>query len=253
MAPGAPAADREARFADVAKALAAPLREDPTKLHLTCMTSLTDRWLLLETPEPMDFSQEIQASLTLQVVRPSLTDADRARIGALIEGALREPRPPRPLPLRPDRAGVRGLVVPVTLSGILDAPGARKPAFSVLLSGKFLVVTDLNTRQVTRVRAPRLSPEDRALLIDVTIYLNTSLQIIRWHTPNVVQWIPQAITVTQNGLATHTLLLPTAGELPDGTYRMNMMLSRRWFDTLDPVGPDNAYLDSATIEFELTG
>ena len=255
MAPGTPAVDREARFADVASALAAPLREDPTKVHLTCMTSPTDRWLLLETPEPMDFAEEIHASLTLQVVLPTLTDADRARIGALIEGALAEPRPPWPpwpLPIRPDRAGVRGLVVPVTLTGILDAPGARKPAYSVRLSGKSLVVTDLSTRKVTRVRAPIFSPEDRTLLIDVTVYLNASLQVIRWRTPNVVQWMPQAITIVQNGPATHTLLLPTSA-LPDGTYRLSMTLTRPWFDTTDPVGPDNAYLEDATIDFHLTG
>jgi hypothetical protein len=32
-----------------------------------------------------------------------------------------------------------------------------------------------------------------------------------------------------------------------------MTLTRPWFDTVDPVGPDNAYLDDATIEFQLTG
>ena len=55
MDPAAPAVDREARFGEAASALAVPLREDPRRLHLTCVpNSTTDRWLLLETPEPMD-------------------------------------------------------------------------------------------------------------------------------------------------------------------------------------------------------
>lgn len=253
MSPDSPAVDREARFADVAQALAAPLREDPTKLHLTLMKSPTDRWLLLESPEPLDLAQEVALSLDLQVIRPTLIDADRARLGALIEAALHAPQSPWPGPRLPHRGGVRELVVPATLTGVLDAPGARKAAYSASLSGKFLVVTDLVTEAVARVRAPVLSPEDRALLVDVTVLLNASLQIIRWRTPNVVQWVPQDCTTIQNGPATHALVLPTAGGMPDGTYRLTLSLTRRWFDTVDPVGPDNAYLDDATIEFDLTG
>ncbi len=254
MSPDSPAADREARFSDLASALASPLREDPKRLHVTCMTSPTDRWLLLESPEPMDFTEEIELGLELKVVRPVLSDADRIRLGALIEAALREPRPPSwPGPVLPHRLGVRGLIVPAAVSGVLDAPGPRRPAYSAILDGKFLVVTNLMTRAVTRVRAPSLSPEDRALLEDVTVYLNASLQIIRWDTPTAVEWVPQPVTVIHNATATHALLLPTVGTLVDGTYRLNLAITRRWFDTLDPIGPENAYLDEAGIELELVG
>ena len=82
--------------------------------------------------------------------------------------------------------------------------------------------------------------------------LNASLMIIRWHLPNLVSWEDQAVTVIQNGPATHAFVLPTAG-LADDTYRLTMSLTRRWFDTTDPVGPDNAYVDAATIEFEVAG
>jgi hypothetical protein len=34
---------------------------------------------------------------------------------------------------------------------------------------------------------------------------------------------------------------------------MTMSLIRRWFDTTDPVGPSNAYVDEATVEFEIAG
>ena len=222
------------------------------------MASATDRWLLLETPEPMDFTEEIALSLALKVVRPGLTDADRARLGALIEAALREPQPPGPGPfgpgpIRSDRVGVRGLVVPEAFPGILDAPGARRPAYSAILEGKFLVVTERATGAVGRVRAPAFSLEDRALLEDVRVDLNASLRIIRWHLPNLVSWVDQEVTVIQNGPGTHALVLPAVDDLADGTYRLTMALTRRWFETTDPVGPDNAYLDASTIEFELAG
>lgn len=255
MAPAAPSVDREARFGEVASALAAPLREDPRRLHVTCMSSPTDRWLLLESPEPLDLAEEIALGLALKVVRPGLSDADRVRLGALIEAALRAPQPPGPGPfgpIRPDLLGVRALVVPERFGGILDAPGARRPAYSAILAGKFLVVTELATGTVGRVRAPVLGPEDRALLEDVRVDLNASLMIIRWHLPNVVSWEDQAVTVIQNGPATHAFVLPTAG-LADGTYRLTMSLTRRWFDTTDPVGPGNAYVDEATIELEVAG
>jgi hypothetical protein len=255
MDPGAPAVDREARFGEVASALAVPLREDPRQVHVTCMTSPTDRWLLLETPEPIDFAEEIALNLALKVVRPGLSAADRTRLGALIEQALRAPQPPSPWPgpVRPERHGVRGLVVPEALHGILDGPGTRRPAYSARLEGKFLLVTELSSGVVARVRAPLLTPEDRASLVDVTVDLNASARIIRWHLPSLVAWVDQDVTVIQNGPATHALVLPGAEGLVDGTYRMTLALTRRWIDTLDPVGPDNAYLDDAMIEFDLTG
>ena len=123
-------------------------------------------------------------------------------------------------PIRLDLLGVRALVVPERFGGILDAPGARRPAYSAILAGKFLVVTELATGTVGRVRAPVLGPEDRALLEDVRVDLNASLMIIRWHLPNLVSWEDQAVTVIQNGPATHAFVLPTAG-LADGTYRLD--------------------------------
>jgi hypothetical protein len=42
-------------------------------------------------------------------------------------------------------------------------------------------------------------------------------------------------------------VLPAA-PLPAGTYRLVLSMTRRWFDTVDPLGPDNAYLDEAWVE-----
>ena len=258
MEPAAPAADREARFGDTASALAVPLREDAQRLHLTCVSSPTDRWFLLETPEPMDFTEEIVLGLALKVVRPGLSDAERARLGALIEAALRKPQPHEPGPfgtgpIREDRRGVRGLIVPEAFPGTLVAPGSRRPAYSAILEGKFLVVTERATGTVGRVRAPAFSLEDRALLEDVRLDLNASLQIIHWHLPSLVSWIDQDVTVIQNGPGTHALVLPAVDDLADGTYQLTLSLTRRWFKTTDPVGPGNAYLHASAIEFELAG
>jgi hypothetical protein len=93
----------------------------------------------------------------------------------------------------------------------------------------------------------------RRLLVDVSVDLNASLQIVRWRMPDVVQWVPQPVTVIQDAPGTHALVLPSAGGLPDGSYRLGLAITRRWFDTLDPVGPGNAYLDDAAIEFAIAG
>jgi len=249
MSPSALGADRERCFSDTASALAVPLREDLDRVHLTCVSGGTDRWLLLETPEPMDFTEEIELTLSRQVVHHSIGPADRARLGALIEAALQSP--PTRFPL-PDRFGVRRLVVPERFGGILDAPGARKAAFRARLEGKFLVVENLATHAETEVKAPALSPADRALLAGVTVDLNVSLHIIAWHTSTWIEWVPQPFTIIQNAPATHALILP-AGPLADGSYRLGMSITRRWYDTIDPVGPDNAYLDEATIDVTLVG
>jgi len=246
MAPAAPAADRERCFADAASALAVPLREDTDRLHITVVSGGSDRWLLLESPEPMDFTEEITLGLSRQVVHEALTPADKARLGPLIEATLQGSTPDTRGPFG-RVTGVRGLVVPTRLPGILDGPGARKAAYQARLDGKYLVVVDLVTRAEAKVKAPVLTPADRALLQGVTVDLNSTLRIIRWRVPISTEWVPEMVTVLQNAPGSHVLVLPTA-PLADGTYRLDLSLTRRWFDTSDPLGPDNAYLDEAWVE-----
>jgi hypothetical protein len=252
MDPTSTDADRERCFAEAASALAVPLREDPARVHLTCVVGGADRWLLLEGPEPMDFTEEATLTLSRMVVHGGIDSAERARLGALIEAALQKPRtPPFPFPL-PDRFGARRLVVPDRFPGILDAPGARKVAFTARVEGKSLVVIDTGTGVEKRVKAPRLSPDDRALLADVTVDLNTSLHIIRWHTPSRVEWVAEQAVIIQNAQATHALVLPST-PLAAGEYRLELEITRRWFDTLDAVGSGNAYLDEGVIGFTCPG
>lgn len=254
MRPDAPAADRESCFNDAASALAVPLREDAERMHLTCVTGASDRWLLLESPEPVDFTEEVELTLEQKVTHGGIGPADRTRLGALIEAALKGPRRPGfPLPFSlPAAVGVRRLVVREGFNGILDAPGARKAAFTARFYGKFLALTNLRTRVVTRVKAPPLSLADRELLAGASVDLNASLRIIRWHVPTLTTWEPCPCAVVQNAPATHALLLPAA-PLSDGAYRIGLRITRKWFDTVDPVGPDNAYLDEAEIDFSLAG
>ena len=245
MAPAAPAADRERCFADAASALAVPLREDTDRLHVTLVSGGSDRWLLLESPEPMDFTEEIALGLSRQVLHEALTVADKARLGPLIEAALQAPTDPRhPFGWIP---GVRGLVVPHQLPGILDMPGARKAVYQASLEGKYLVVVKLDTRTEVKVKATVLTPADRAMLVGVTVDLNAALQIVRWRVPVTMEWVRQSVAVLQNAPGSHALVLPAA-PLPAGTYRLVLSMTRRWFDTVDPLGPDNAYLDEAWVE-----
>ena len=244
MQPSAPGADRERCFADAASALAVPLREDSDRLHVTLVSGGSDRWMLLESPEPMDFTEEITLGLSRQVVHEALTAADKTRLGPLIEAALQGPTDPRdPFGRIP---GVRGLIVPERMSG-LDRPGARKAVYQASLEGKYLVVVELETQNTLSVKAPRLTRADRALLDGVTVDLNAARVIIRWRVPVTTEWVPQSVNVLEDAPGSHALILPTA-PLAGGTYRLALSITRRWFDTVDPLGPDNAYLDEAWLD-----
>ena len=252
MDPSSPGVARERCFGEVASSLAVPLREDADRLHVTCMNAGTDRWILLESLEPMDFTEEITVRVTRRVENPVVGPADRARIGALIEAALQTPTPwPFPLPGR-EPIGVRRLIGADPFRWIMDGPDTRKASYRLRLEGKFLLVTDLRTHTESRVRAPALSREDRELLAETSWTLNAQLRIIGWHVPEHVSWVDQECAVIQNAPATHALIVPL-GTLPDGDYRLELSIARPWFDSLDPIGPGNAYLDDATIEFTISG
>ena len=84
MAPEAPSAERERVFAAWVAGLGLPLQDDVTTLELSrVVAGAQTRALLIESPEPLDFTEEIDAVLI-----------HRTRTGP------RPPRPPRP-PLDP--------------------------------------------------------------------------------------------------------------------------------------------------------
>ena len=68
MAPGAADADRERVFAMWSSALGLALKDDVTRLEVSrWVEGAVARALLVESPEPLDFTQEIAATLTARV------------------------------------------------------------------------------------------------------------------------------------------------------------------------------------------
>jgi hypothetical protein len=222
-----------------------PLREDPDRLFLDVGHGGTDRWLLLESPETIDFVEEVTLALQRRSVRPALDGREVDRLGPLIEAALRKPvtRPVfdrRPVGLRfefPRRPVI----------------GGRETAeMSATVRGAYFIVTELATKTVRRVMATMLSPADRALLRGTVVYLDRFGHIVDWLIPDVVEWLGVALDLVQNGNGSKALLLPAAGAaLSDGRYRLDLRIARPWFETLAPRGPDNTYLDQAGFEFDI--
>lgn len=233
--------EREATFAEAAQALAMPLREDPDRLFLDVGESGTDRWMLLESPEPIDFVAEVTLALQRRTVHPALDAHDQARLGPLVEAALHKPVK-RPVFGRAP-AGLR-FSLP-TRRGF----GTRETAaFKVTVKGAFFVVVTLATNATRRVVATSLSADDRALLHGVVIYLDALGHIVAWDIPDAVAWPDVGVDLIQNGSATKALLLPRAGApLQDGAHRLQLRIVRPWFETLDAQSADNTYLDQAEI------
>jgi hypothetical protein len=257
MGAAAPAEDREAAFNDAASALAMPLLEDPERLHVTAANAASDRWFLLESPEPIDFVEEVALTLERRTIRPGLSAEDRARLGAMIEATIRGGGTgPSPFPWIPERIGARARI-PAAIPGLHrrwpGPPPAEKYAFSATLVGRNLEVTERATGEVRLIRATAFSAADRELLGDVFVDLNRLLEIVRWREPNPVEWVAQTVAIIQNAEATKALVLPDSTPLIDGAYRMSFAITRRWFETTDPLGPDNAYLETGVIELDLAG
>lgn len=254
MSPAASDADREAVFGPAASALALPLLEDPTRLHLTAASSASDRWFLLESPEPIDFVEEVELRMERRVTHPGLTLFDKERLGALIERAIHDAATgPGPFPLPNTPIGARARMLPGDRPRIRDRIGAVKIAFTARLAEKHLVVTEVATGVQHSVRISRLTAADRALLRDVTVDLSLALEIVRWHVANIVEWVAQPVSIIQNADATRALVLPQSAPLGDGTYRLSFAIARHWFATIEPTSPENTYLDEGEILFDVVG
>ncbi|MGZ8254407.1 MAG: hypothetical protein ACXWVT_06110, partial [Burkholderiaceae bacterium] len=254
MRPAASDADREAVFGPAASALALPLLEDPTRLHLTAASSASDRWFLVESPEPIDFVEEVELRMERRVTRPGLSQFDRERLGALIERAIRDAASgtgPFHLPIT--RIGVRARILAGESRWIRDPNVDTKVAFTARFARKYLEVTEVATGVQRNVRVQGFTAADRDLLRDVTVDLSRALDIVRWHVANIVEWVAQPVSVLQNADATKALVLPQGAPLSDGTYRLSFAITRHWFATIEPTGPENTYLDEGEILFDVVG
>ena len=266
MRSGAPDSDRERVFGEAVRSLAVPLREAPEQVHLDLATTGADRWFVLETPEPIDLVEEVALDLRRRVPLPPIDPALVARVRAALADLFRPlPLPPtRPPVLDPARRlgptppsrdhealGPRGQAA-MTGPERLDrrpAPGARAFA-SVELVGNRFVVTLLATGVTTTRPATGLSRADRVALAGVTLFFDRVGRLVDWTRPDESEWRAINLVAIQNADGTQALLIPQ-GSLPSGAYRLQFEITRRWFDTSAPVGPDNAYQGQATLEFTL--
>jgi len=275
-------AERERVFNAAAAQLAQPLRETTDRLHMDIATNGSDRWILLESPEPMDFVEEISLTLERRVVIHTPIDFDLGRrlrdaISSIFDRPpiFRPPviRPPRRFPIpgfgdfqrrsigralptisaRRPGAFSRKLfeaVKPLQLA----PPGATKwGTFLLTFDGKALEVTNEFTGETRRFKPPKLSSIERAALLGTQIRFDRLGRIIDWLGRSRVAWHETALRVIQNAEKTKILLLPLGpGALPNGDWRLRLNIERRWFSTTDPVGPDNAYIADTEVEFSIT-
>ncbi len=247
-------ADREAVFGPAASALAIALLEDPTRLHLTAANSASHRWLLLESPEPVDFVEEVELRMERRVARPGLSLFDRERLGALLERAIRDAASgPGPFPLPISPIGVRAHFLPGDRPTIRGRIGESKFAFTARLEKRYLLVTEVATDVQHSVRVQGLTAADRELLREVTVDISRALEIVRWHVAEIVEWVLQPVSIIQNARATKALILPQGEPLSDGRYRVSFAITRHWFATIEPTGPENTYLDEGEIVFDVVG
>ncbi len=265
MRPEAADSDRERVFGEAVRSLAVPLREAPERLHLELASAGADRWFLLESPEPIDLVEEVTLDLRRRVPLPPIDPALVAKVRAALADLFR----PRPFPLPPtrppldpsrrpgrtpferdvERLGPRGRAAlnagePL---GPRRPPGARS-LISVELVGLRFVITELSTDTTTTRPATGFTRGEILALRGVVLFFDRDGRLVDWTRPDDAEWRAVALTAIQNADGTRALLIPQ-GALPAGDYRLQFEITRRWFDTEAPVGPDNAYEGQATLAF----
>jgi hypothetical protein len=273
MRPEADDAERERLFGEAVQALALPLREDPTRLHLELAESVTDRWLLLESPEPIDLVVETRARLRRRVATRPIDRALEERLRDALAEFFR-PRiviPPRPIrpaldrPLAIRRDVVRPLPRDTAVLGDLardllaassqistSLPIRDADAFlSVELIRNRFLITLLKTKETVTRPATGLSRAEARALTGILLFFDRAGLLVDWRfNDNAREWQEIGTVAIQSGDATKALLLPrSTGALPAGDYRIDFDINRKWFDTLAPLGPDNAYLRTASLSF----
>lgn len=272
MRPEADDAERERVFGEAAQAIALPLREDPTRLHLELAESGTDRWLLLESPEPIDLVVETRARLRRRVATRPIDRALEERLrNALAEfftpriitplrpirPTLDPARPPiaRPLPRNATMLGDLGrdLLTTTTISPTQPIRDADAFLSVELIRDRFLI-TRLKPEETVTRPATGLTHDEVQALTGVVLFFDRSGLLVDWRfSDDTREWKEIATVAIQSGDATKALLLPrSTGALPAGSYRIDFDITRKWFDTLGPTGSDNAYIRSATLPFIVT-
>lgn len=246
MSPTASDGDRERVFQLIAEAVALPQRETVERVHLTEVRAGSDRWFLFESPEPMDFVEEIDVvferfqpgSPGLPPIREQLSPRElllRPVLPALPIGQS-IPLSPRPTPPPPFERGE------LPADRIVNLPRAISPALLAALAKPRVAKPSVPaaTTNTTRTISPVAARNPRRDLLSRVDIPPT----------RAASWASQPVLVIQNALATKALIIPT-GSLALGRHRLRLALTRRWIHSDDPPAPETAYMREARIEFEL--
>lgn len=247
-------ADRERVFVDIASSLAMPLQEDPARLNIEVGANGADRWIVLESPEPIDFVEEVTVRLERKVPLPPI---DERYVEMFLRITQQELGDDIPI-MRPPRRGPRETLLdrigaedpPSLLGGIWPQPRA-KAVLTVALDGNDLVVTAVRSDKVRRIPLSTPIPRRiRSRIEGLTLEFDTEGQLAGWTSLDGSDWQKVDVTPIQNADATKTFILPTsAAVLVDGCYRATFTMSRRWFATISPTSSENTYLDEAETVF----
>jgi len=290
MAPDAPSAEREQAFATWVSALGLPLKDEVTELELSRLVDgAQTRALLIESPEPLDFTAEIELTLIqrkhvgpLPPIGPLPPVGPIAPTHLAVREALahvpltpvRQPGPGLPpvdeaivdaeqlgddlrLRLHPAFAGAG------TLSVVLvEAEPPRRlyhgPVIPPLVAGKPAV---MRAEPVGPLPHPPAGSELPAALAGAepgTVLLVTNdLMVLlgrgRLQPADVDVEVP--VQVLQNGDGHRALVIPLAGSgaiaLSPGRHRLTFRLTRERWPTTDLPDDLSTYVREATIALDL--
>jgi hypothetical protein len=287
MNPDAAQADRERVFATWTAGLGLAMKDDITALEVSCyVEQARTRALLIESPEPLDFTADTTVTLVGRQVRrprpprPRPAVPDGRTLADRLTTLARQPA--SPVPVRGGRPSVDEAIIDVEV----DRDELRLHLHPALADAGELAVV-LNGADGTLdlyrgiVRPPWLRGHPAILLAvgagrighlpqgsDLTGELPTAqpgalflmssdlIDLIgRWDDLPVEVDLPVDVRVLQNGDARRALVIPVGGAaasaLPSGPYRLTLSLARKRWGTTDPVDDVNSYERSVTLRFDI--
>lgn len=286
MRPDEDASARQSLFERWVAALGLPLRDEVDALEFSrFVVGGTTGLMLIESSEPIDFSQEIRVELSRRdqgslppVVGPVAGVADRiTRRKARIREELRRvlevdasaaARRPRRNPLRDVTRHETHLEVRLDLDAI-DGPAGRLrvvEAAGKKLQRKLIVYAfrlppgatgEVSVRAVKTdeivlgpCHSSLVSPELANLPAGAFALVAPDFNLVLGTFIAGHVWTPLPVTVLQDASARRALLIP-ATSLAPGTYRLTLTLDRQRWPTQDPADELNRYTRSQTLQLEL--
>jgi len=290
VAPDAPSAERELAFATWVSALGLPLKDEVTELELSRLVDgAQTRALLIEPPEPLDFTEEIELTLIHRThVGPPPPIGPLPPVGpvapthlALREALARVPLSPARQP-GPGLPPVDEAIVDVELLGddirlrlhpafagagtlsvvLVDAEPPRGlyrgPVIPPLVAGK---PAAMRAEPIGPLPHPPVDSELPAALAGaepgtVLLVTNDLMRLLgrgRLQPADVDVEVP--VQVLQSGDGRRALVIPLANSgaiaLSPGRHRLTFRLTRERWQTTDPADDLSTYVRETTIALDL--